>query len=164
MEAAEKIYEGRNTSKTQPREDANRASHGRKRKGGEAASPTNPDTSRTGKRKTRNAGHPSDRLTRGKTCLLHGTGHSTEECKGLKGYSTEYTVQRPHKEEACSGGNKKQGKTVQFDGKTEEVNSMTASDVPITRKKKEKFRQRRLRLIRTLQSLKRRNALTGLTA
>ena len=34
MEVAEKIYKGENTYKTPPREDANCASHGRKRKGG----------------------------------------------------------------------------------------------------------------------------------
>ena len=78
MEAAGKIYGGGNTSKNPPREDANRASHGSKRKGVEAASPTNPETARAGKRKTRNAGHPSDRLTGGKTCLLYGPMHSTK--------------------------------------------------------------------------------------
>ena len=77
-EVAEKIYEGGNTSKTLPMADANRASHGSKRKGVEAASPTNPETARAGKRKTRNAGHPSDRLTGGKTCLLYGPMHSTK--------------------------------------------------------------------------------------
>ena len=98
MEAAKKIYEGRNTSKTQPREDANRASHGRKLKGGEAASPTNPDMIRTGKLKTRNAGYPSNCLTGGKTYSLNGTGHSTEECKVLRDQSAKYAAQRPHKE------------------------------------------------------------------
>ena len=34
IEVAEQIYEGVNTSKNPPSEDANRASHGRKRKGG----------------------------------------------------------------------------------------------------------------------------------
>ena len=63
MEFTEKIYEGGKTYETPPRADANRASRGRKRKGGEAASTTNPDTGRTDKRKTRNAGHPSDQPT-----------------------------------------------------------------------------------------------------
>ena len=67
MEVAEKIYEGGNTSKTPIRADAKRASHGRKRKGGESASPTNPGTGRAGKRKKTNTVHPSNRLTGGKT-------------------------------------------------------------------------------------------------
>ena len=58
MKVTEKIYKGVNTSKTPNRAYANRASHGRKRKGGEAASPINPDTGRAGKSKTINAGHP----------------------------------------------------------------------------------------------------------
>ena len=59
MEVAEKVYEGGIPSKTSIRVDVNRASHGRKRKGGEATSPNNPEKSRVGKRKTKNAGHPS---------------------------------------------------------------------------------------------------------
>ena len=67
MEATEKIYEDGNTSKTPPRADASRASHGRKRKGGEAASPTNPETGCVGKSKTRNVVHLRSRLAGGKT-------------------------------------------------------------------------------------------------
>ena len=95
MEVTEKIYEGGNTSKNQPRADVNRASHGRKQKGGEYASPTNPRTGRAGKRKAKNAGHPIDLLAGGKTYLLHGTGHSIEECKLLKDYSKKYAIQQP---------------------------------------------------------------------
>ena len=84
MEVAEKNYKGGNNSKTTITEDTNHTSHGRKRKGGEAASPTNTEKIRAGKHKTRNVGHPSDRPIRGKTCLLHGPGNSTEECKVLK--------------------------------------------------------------------------------
>ena len=79
-----KIYKGGTTSKNPIREDTDRTSHGRKRKGREDSSPTNPKKGRSGKRKTKNAGHPSDRPTGGKTCLLHGPRHSTEECKVLK--------------------------------------------------------------------------------
>ena len=63
---------------------------------------------------------------------------STEECKALKYYSKNYAVQRPHKDEARSCGNKKSGKTIQFDGTIKDVNSMTASDAPIPRKTKGK--------------------------
>ena len=60
METAEKIYKDGNTSKTPTRADANRASHGRKRKGGESASPTNPERGRAGKRKGKKF-RPSER-------------------------------------------------------------------------------------------------------
>ena len=59
-----------------------------------------------------------------------------EECKLLKGHSTKYAAQQPYKEEASSGGNRKQGKIIQFDGTTENVNSMTAPDAPILRNQK----------------------------
>ena len=97
MEIEEKTYKGGSTSKNPTRADSNRAIHGRKRNGGEAALPKTPKTGCAGKRKTRNAGHPRDRPTGGKPCLLHGTGHSTEECKVLKDYSAKYSTQRPHK-------------------------------------------------------------------
>ena len=84
METAEKIYKGGNTSKTTTRADANRASYGRKRKGGEDALPNKPETGCSGKREKKSVGHPSDRPTRGKICLLHGPVQSTEYCKVLK--------------------------------------------------------------------------------
>ena len=84
MEVAKIIYKDVNTSKTPIRAEANRAIHIRKRNVGEAASPTNPETGRAGKRRTRNAYHPRDWATRGKTWLLHGPGNSTEYCKVMK--------------------------------------------------------------------------------
>ena len=98
MEVAEKIYEVRNTYKNLPRAYANCASHVRKIKWGESAPHTIPETVCTDKRKTRNTGHPNNRPTGGKTCLLHGPGHSTEECKVLRDQSAKYAAQRPHKE------------------------------------------------------------------
>ena len=99
MDIAEQVYEGGTPSKiTAHRADANRVSHSRKRKGGEAASPTNPEKGRAGKLKKNYAGHPSDRMTSDKTCVLHGPRHSTEECKLLKEYSKKYAMQRPYKE------------------------------------------------------------------
>ena len=42
-----------------------------------------------------------------KTCLMHGPGHSPEECKVLKEYSKKYTPHQPHKDtEARSSGRK----------------------------------------------------------
>ena len=135
MEAAEKIYEGGNTSKNKPRTESNRVSNGRKRKGGESASTINPEMGRSGKCKTRNSVHLINRPTGGETCLCHGPMNSIKECKVLRYYSTKYTVHSPHNgREACSGGNKKRDKTVQFDGTTEEMKITTARDAPIPRK------------------------------
>ena len=97
--------------------------------------------------------------------MLNGPGHSTEECKVLKDCSAKYAAQRPHnKREARSGGKKKRGNTVKFDGTTEEVNRTTAHDAPIPGKKREKIRQRILRVKRTLHIKKKSNVLMGLTA
>ena len=48
---SEQVYEGGTSSKTPIRSDANRNSHGRKHKGGEAASATNPNKGHASKRK-----------------------------------------------------------------------------------------------------------------
>ena len=53
IEVAEKIYKSGNTSKNPIREDTNWASHGRNRKGGKTASPTNPETGGAGKCRTK---------------------------------------------------------------------------------------------------------------
>ena len=63
MEVAEKVYEYGTTSKIPIRKDANCPSHGRKRKGGEAASPTKPRKVCAGKRKIIDAGNRSNWLT-----------------------------------------------------------------------------------------------------
>ena len=87
----------------------------------------------------KNVGHPRNQTTGAKTCFLHGLGHSTEECKTPKDYPAKYTAQIPHNEiEALSGGNKKRVKTVNFDGKKEEVNSMTSHDATTPRKTRKK--------------------------
>ena len=44
-----------------------------------------------------------------------------------------------HKEkEAISGGKKKSGKTIKFDGETKDFNTMVSHDAPISKKKKGK--------------------------
>ena len=78
LEVADKIYKGVTTSKTPIRADANCDSQIRKQKGGEAASPIDPRKGRAGKHKTKNAGHPSNQPTKGKTCLLHVPAHFKE--------------------------------------------------------------------------------------
>ena len=133
-----KIEERGNTSKSPPRADTNRASHDKKRKVGESASPTNPKTVHSGNRRTINAGHPSNLLNEGKTCLFNGPGHSTKECKVLKVYFIKYAkLWLSNAREAHSGGTRKRDKTVQFYGTTEEVNVVTACDSPIPRKIRE---------------------------
>ena len=65
--------------------DANRDSPVRKRKGVEAALPINHKKGRSGKCKTKNIVSPSENTTgEDKTCLLHGPGNFSEECKVLK--------------------------------------------------------------------------------
>ena len=96
--------------------------------------------------------------------MLHGPGHSTEECKVLKEYSAKYAVQQPHNEkEACSVGNRKRGKTVKIYGATEEVNNMAAHDAPTGRKKNGKTRQKILIVTRIMKFHQRSNAFMGLT-
>ena len=96
--------------------------------------------------------------------MLHVPRNSTEEYKILKEYCTKYAAQQPHNErEALSGGNKKRGKTIKFNKATEEVNRTTAHDASIPRKMRRKIMQKILRVTRTLQSHKRRNAFMRLT-
>ena len=85
MEIAEAIYEGGAPSKNTQREEANRASFGRKQKGGGAASPSIPEKGRSGKRKRNDAGHPINYPTgKKKTCMLHIPGHSSKKCKVIQ--------------------------------------------------------------------------------
>ena len=60
MEITEAIYERGAPSKNTQRAEADCASYGRNKKGGETALPSNPDQGRTGKRKRNNKGHTSD--------------------------------------------------------------------------------------------------------
>ena len=76
-------------------------------RGGGGSSPTNPKTGLAGNRKTKNAGHLRNWSNRGKTCLLYGSGQSTEEFRVLKDYSAKYFAQQPHSDrEARSNGKK----------------------------------------------------------
>ena len=98
MEVAEHIYEGGTSSKIPTRAESNHGGHIRKRKGGEGASPTNPEMGHAGKGRTKNTGHLIDvPTTAKKTCSLHGPGHSSEDCKVIKVYSENYVTQRPNK-------------------------------------------------------------------
>ena len=136
MEVAEQVYEEVTTSKIPTREEANRDGNVRKQKGGESASTTNPEKGCAGKRKKKDAGHPSDALIGAKkTCLLLGPRHSSEESKVLKVYSEKYAVQQPHKPtETRSGGKPKSAKAAEFDTNTMEVNTMENHGDPIPSK------------------------------
>ena len=164
MEVTDKIYKGGNTSKTLPRADNNCAIQGRKQKRGEATPPTNPETGRAGKSNTRNAGHPGDCTTGGKKCFLNSPGHSTEECKVLKDYSTKYATERPHKEEAYSSGNKNVVRTSSLTAKQKRCASrMLMMHIP-QKRKREKVRQISLRVTRILQFPKRRKHTYGIVS
>ena len=79
MKITEAIYVGGSPSKNNQRAESDRASFGRKQKGGGSASPSNPENGLAGKRKGNDAGHTSDAPTGEKnTFMLHGPGHSSE--------------------------------------------------------------------------------------
>ena len=165
MEISEQVYVGGNTSKNTNRVEADHTSHGRKRKVLETASLANPKKGRDGKCKKNHAGHPSDRMTGAKTCLVHGLRHSTKECKLLKEWSKKYYVQRPHKDkEARSGGSKNCAKAVNFYGHTQEINAVVSHDAHISRNKTGKSRTKILRVRSMLQSSQRRDTIMVLTA
>ena len=71
-EIGEQVYKGVNTSKNTNRVESDRASHGRKHKGVEAASPTNPEKVRAGKLRTDHASYPIDWPTGAKILLVRG--------------------------------------------------------------------------------------------
>ena len=64
-------------------------------------------------------------LTGEKTCLVHGSGHYTEECKLLNEYSENYAAQGGHKETRFVGGGKRDN-SIKLNGKTQEVNIMVS--------------------------------------
>ena len=66
MKIYEHVYRVGTPDKTTTRVYANHAIHGRKLKGGEAASPTNPKKGCAGKRNKKHAGHPRKRPTKTK--------------------------------------------------------------------------------------------------
>ena len=139
--------------------------HSMKGKGGEATLPIKPKRGWVGKRKKKYSANQSDCPSGDKTCLLHGPGHSTEECKVLKKYSDKYSTQRPHKDkEARSRGKNKRGKFIEFDGEMQEVNSMASHSDPIPSKKKVKNQPLIIRVNEPVQAHHMMNALMLLTA
>ena len=139
MEITEMIYEGGSPSKNNQWAEANRSSFGRNKKGGGAASLSSPKNGRTGKRKGNDTEHPRYAPTgANNTCMLHGPGHSSEECKVLKEYSKNHIAQQSFKDKQAHSVGNKSGKTVKFKSASEEANVMKYHDEPIPKKKKRK--------------------------
>ena len=110
-----------------------------KRKGGGAASQSNPEKGRAVKCKKNDGSHPSDVPTDVKnTCILYGPGISSKEWKFLKDNYKKHGVQRPFKEKSARSGGKKCDKAVKFDDVTQEWNTMKYHDDLILKKKKGK--------------------------
>ena len=98
MEIAESIYEGlvEPSYKKITQADTNHACHIRNKRGESASSWTRPDKGEsTGKRRKRHVDIPTGKS---KTCLIHGPGHSSEECKVLGDFGTKYVNIRPIKD------------------------------------------------------------------
>ena len=92
METAEQFYKGVTTSKNnQHRADAKRNSCGKKKKGGGSTSPSNTKKVRADKHQSNYVDRMSDASNGGITCMFHGPGNYTEECKVLRDYSKRKT-------------------------------------------------------------------------
>ena len=140
-EIAEAIYKGGATSKNNPQAESDRASSGRKKKGGASASQSNPRQGCSDKCNRSNAGHPSDEPTRAKkTCLLHGPGQSSEEYKVIREYTEKRSAQLTYQDKQARSGGNKHGIIVKFESATEEVNIIKSHDEPIPKKRKIKGR------------------------
>ena len=97
MEIAESTYEGvvEPSYKKSTQEDSNRAIHSRKNRGEAASSWTLPKKGQSaGKRRKIHVDSPTGKS---KICLIHGPGHSSEECKVLGYFRTNYANSRHNK-------------------------------------------------------------------
>ena len=99
--------------------------------------PTESKKGHTGKSKTKYVVSSRENTTSATNiCLMHGPGHSSQNCKLLKEYFKKYAKQRPHtKKEAHSSGKTKRDKSVELDRNTKEFNIVEHDD-PIHKKKK----------------------------
>ena len=140
VEITEQVYKGETPSNKKTKGRCQLWQSCQEKKGRRICITYKPKKGRSGKRKTKNSVSPSENTTGvDKTCLLHGPGHSSEECKVLQEYSKKQTAQRPHKEnEACSEGKTKLGKSIKFSGSIKEDNIVDQDD-PIPKKKREKL-------------------------
>ena len=165
MEIAEEIYKGGAPSKNNQRAESKYAISVRKKKGGASASTSNLKQSCTRKRKRNDAGHLIDVTTGAKkTCLLHGPGHSLEECRVLKEYTEKRSAQNTYKDKQAYPGGNKLAKTIKLEDATQEVNTMKSHDEPIQKNRKGKSRRKNLRVIMPIHTHQRMNAFMVLTA
>ena len=98
MEITESIYEGvvEPSYKKPTRADANRAYHNRdKREESDLSNTCPPIRESAGKRRKRYVDHPK---IESKTCILHGPGHSSNECKVLGDFGANYGKGEPTKD------------------------------------------------------------------
>ena len=98
MEIAEYIYEGvvENSYKIPTREDTNCYSHSRKKREFPTSSKTYSETNKSSvKLRKRYVDHLKYRPKL--TCLIHGPGHSSYECKFLGDFGYKYSKSRPTK-------------------------------------------------------------------
>ena len=137
MEIADKVYGGTTTSKITTRAETDRASHGRRCKGGEATSPNITENFHALKQKKNNAVHSINWSTSDTTWLFHVPEHSTAECKVLKEYYNNYAMQWPQKE-PCSGDRKNCGKGGKFNIEMQKVNTIVSHNKTYTQKKGKK--------------------------
>ena len=114
MEISESIYEGlvEPYYKKPTRVDANCAGISSHNRGEPASSWTLPKKGESaGKRRKMHVDIPSGKS---KTCLIHGPGHSSEECKVLGDFGTKYNNSRHNK---YRGRNPEPGEKLQAAGK-----------------------------------------------
>ena len=97
MDIAESIYEVVvETSHTKTtKADANRDGHIRLKRGKSALSNNYSEMSKSTEGAKIHADHPKDRPK--PTCLIHGPGHSSDECKVLRDFGSRYAKSRPTK-------------------------------------------------------------------
>ena len=97
VEISEYIYEGvvEPSYKKTIRADTNCADHSRQKRGESTLSWNRPEKGEIAdKRRKRHVDSPTGKS---KICLIHGPGHSTEECKILGDLGTNYANIRPTK-------------------------------------------------------------------
>ena len=70
--------------------------------------------------------------------MLNVPRHSYKECKVIQDYSEKHIAQQTFKDKQAHSGGNKRGKTVKFEGASEEANVMKYYDEPIPKKKKRK--------------------------
>ena len=136
MEVADQLYEGGKYYKTtNHRADANPTIHGSKYKGGESASPANPDKGRAVKSKKNNAGHPSDWTTSKNHYCCTDPGNPRKIARS----SINNMINMPprgRKNKPAPAKKSRRGKSAKFNKKVLETNIMETQATSIIKRKK----------------------------